>query len=404
MKKHYFDKKDYLYSVDKDGKFGEFGGQFVPEEIKKDLDKIYVKFKELQNDENFLNELYSLMVDYVGRQSPLYYAERLTKHYGKAKIYLKREDLNHTGAHKINNTLGQIFLAKKIGKKKIIAETGAGQHGVAVATVCALLDMKCEIYMGAVDIERQISNVKKMELLGAKVISVEIGTKTLKEAVDVALEVYLKDAKNIYYLIGSAVGPAPYPEMVRFFQSVIGSEIKEQILEKEGRLPNYVIACVGGGSNSIGTFYSFIGDKDVKLIGAEAAGEGVNTNKTACTITKGEVEILHGFKSYVLKDENGDIAEAYSISAGLDYPGIGPELAYLHTIKRVNFLPITDDEAVKSFYLLSKLEGVIPAIESSHALAILPKIIDNTKDNDIIVITISGRGDKDCDRILSLTK
>ncbi len=400
-KTHYFDKNNYLYSVDKNGMFGEFGGQFVPEAIKKDLDEIYVKFKELQNDENFLNELYSLMIDYVGRKSPLYFAKRLTDHYGKAKIYLKREDLNHTGAHKINNTLGQIFLAKKIGKKKIIAETGAGQHGVAVATVCALLDMPCEIYMGAVDIERQISNVKKMELLGAKVVSVESGTKTLKEAVDEALEAYQNDTENIYYLIGSAVGPAPYPEMVRFFQSVIGNEIKEQIKEKENRLPNYVIACVGGGSNSIGTFYSFIGDKDVNLIAAEAAGEGVNSEKTACTITKGEKEVLHGFKSYVLKDKNGNIAEAYSISAGLDYPGIGPELAYLHSIGRTKTIPITDKEAVEAFYLLSRLEGIIPAIESSHALATLPKIIENTEKNDIIVITISGRGDKDCERLLN---
>ncbi len=400
-KTHYFDKNNYLYSVDKNGMFGEFGGQFVSEAIKKDLDEIYVKFKELQNDENFLNELYSLMIDYVGRKSPLYFAKRLTDHYGKAKIYLKREDLNHTGAHKINNTLGQIFLAKKIGKKKIIAETGAGQHGVAVATVCALLDMPCEIYMGAVDIERQISNVKKMELLGAKVVSVESGTKTLKEAVDEALEAYQNDTENIYYLIGSAVGPAPYPEMVRFFQSVIGNEIKEQIKEKENRLPNYVIACVGGGSNSIGTFYSFIGDKDVNLIAAEAAGEGVNSEKTACTITKGEKEILHGFKSYVLKDKNGNIAEAYSISAGLDYPGIGPELAYLHSIGRTKTIPITDKEAVEAFYLLSRLDGIIPAIESSHALATLPKIIENTEKNDIIVITISGRGDKDCERLLN---
>lgn len=400
-KTHYFDKNDYLYSVGKGGMFGEFGGQFVPEKIKKDLDEIYAKFKELQNDEGFLNELYSLMVDYIGRKSPLYFAKKLTEHYGKAKIYLKREDLNHTGAHKINNTLGQIFLAKKIGKKKVIAETGAGQHGVAVATVCALLDIPCEIYMGAVDIERQISNVKKMELLGAKVVSVESGTKTLKEAVDEALEAYLNNTDEIYYLIGSAVGPAPYPEMVRFFQSVIGNEIKEQILEKENKLPNYVIACAGGGSNSIGTFYSFIGDRDVKLIAAEAAGEGVDSEKTACTITKGEKEILHGFKSYVLKDKNGNVAEAYSISAGLDYPGIGPELAHLHSIGRTKTFAITDEEAVKAFHLLSRLEGIIPAIESSHALAVLPKIVDDTKKDDIIVITISGRGDKDCDRLLN---
>ena len=375
-RKNYFDKNSYIYLVDESGMYGEFGGQFVPEVIKKDLDEIYRKFKELQKDESFLNDLYSLLVDYSGRKTPLYFAKRLTDYYGKAKIYLKREDLNHTGAHKINNALCQIFLAKKIGKKKVIAETGAGQHGVAVATACALFDMPCEIYMGAIDIERQISNVKKMQLLGAKVVSVEEGTKTLKEAVDKAFNVYLNDTANIYYLIGSAVGPAPYPEIVRFFQSVIGNEIKEQILQKEHKLPNYVVACAGG--------------------------EGVNTEKTACTITKGEKEILHGFKSYVLKDKNGNIAEAYSISAGLDYPGIGPEIAYLNSIKRVETFAITDKEAIESFLLLSKLEGIIPAIESSHALAVLPKIINHTQKDDIIVITISGRGDKDCDRILNL--
>ncbi len=404
MKKNYFDKNNYLYSVDKNGMFGEFGGQFVPDIIKKDLENIYIKFKELQNDDNFLNELYSLMVDYVGRKTPLYFAKRLTEYYGKAKIYLKREDLNHTGAHKINNALGQIFLAKKIGKKKVIAETGAGQHGVATATACALLNMPCEIYMGAVDIERQISNVRKMELLGAKVISVENGTKTLKEAVDEALKVYSNNVEDIYYLIGSAVGPAPYPEIVRFFQSIIGNEIKEQIIEKENRLPNYLVACIGGGSNSIGTFYSFIGDKEVNIIGAEAGGKGKDSKETACTLTKGEKEILHGFKSYVLKDDKGNVAEAYSISAGLDYPGVGPELAYLKSINRISAIVIDDKEAIEAFYLLSKLEGIIPAIESAHAIAVLPKIINKTTKEDIIVITLSGRGDKDCERILNNNK
>ena len=400
MKKNYFDKNNYLYSVDKNGMFGEFGGQFVPDIIKKDLENIYIKFKELQNDDNFLNELYSLMIDYVGRKTPLYFAKRLTEYYGKAKIYLKREDLNHTGAHKINNALGQIFLAKKIGKKKVIAETGAGQHGVATATACALLNMPCEIYMGAVDIERQISNVRKMELLGAKVISVENGTKTLKEAVDEALKVYSNNVEDIYYLIGSAVGPAPYPEIVRFFQSIIGNEIKEQIIEKENRLPNYLVACIGGGSNSIGTFYSFIGDKEVNIIGAEAGGKGKDSKETACTLTKGEKEILHGFKSYVLKDDEGNVAEAYSISAGLDYPGVGPELAYLKSINRISAIVIDDKEAIEAFYLLSKLEGIIPAIESAHAIAVLPKIINKTTKQDRIVITLSGRADKDCERIL----
>ena len=402
MKKHYFDTNNYLYSVNKNGMFGEFGGSFVSEIIQKDLNNIYSKFEELKNDENFLNELYDLMINYVGRKSPLYFAKRLTEYYRKGKIYLKREDLNHTGAHKINNTLGQIFLAKKLGKKKIIAETGAGQHGLATATVCALFGLECEIYMGAVDIERQISNVKKMEMLGAKVISVELGTKTLKEAVDVALEVYSKDIENIYYLIGSAVGPSPYPEMVRFFQSVIGNEIKEQIMEKEGKLPNYVIACVGGGSNAMGTFYSFTGDKNVKLISAEAAGKGIDTDKTAATIAKGEKDIVHGFKTYVLKNKDGSIADAYSISAGLDYPGVGPEIAYLSSIGRIKNFPINDEEAVQSFLLLSKLEGIIPAIESSHALAVLPKIINEINKDDIIVINISGKGDKDCERILKL--
>lgn len=400
MKKNYFDKNNYLYSVDKNGMFGEFGGQFVPDIIKKDLENIYIKFKELQNDDNFLNELYSLMIDYVGRKTPLYFAKRLTEYYGKAKIYLKREDLNHTGAHKINNVLGQIFLAKKIGKKKVIAETGAGQHGVATATACALLNMPCEIYMGAVDIERQISNVRKMELLGAKVISVENGTKTLKEAVDETLKVYSNNVEDIYYLIGSAVGPAPYPEIVRFFQSIIGNEIKEQIIEKENRLPNYLVACIGGGSNSIGTFYSFVGDKEVNIIGAEAGGKGKDSKETACTLTKGKTEILHGFKSYVLKDDKGNVAEAYSISAGLDYPGVGPELAYLKSINRISTIVIDDNEAIEAFYLLSKLEGIIPAIESAHAIAVLPKIINKTTKEDIIVITLSGRGDKDCERIL----
>ncbi len=403
-KKHYFDNQEYLYSVDKNGLFGDFGGQFVPDDIKAELDTIYAKFKELQKDENFLNELYALMVDYVGRKSPLYFAKRLTNHFGKAKIYLKREDLNHTGAHKINNTLGQIFLAKKIGKKKIIAETGAGQHGVAVATVCALLDMPCEIYMGAVDIERQIANVRKIELLGGKVISAESGTKTLKEAVDEALQAYQKDLENSYYLIGSVVGPAPYPEMVRFFQSVIGNEIKEQIMEKENRLPDYVMACVGGGSNAMGTFYSFTGDENVKLIAVEAGGEGSNTDKTACTLEKGEEEVLHGFKSYVLKDKYGNIAEAYSISAGLDYPGVGPELGHLYKINRIESITITDKEAVEGFLLLSKLEGIIPAIESSHAIAGLSKMIDKTTEDEIIVVNISGRGDKDCERILKELK
>lgn len=400
--KNYFDKNNYFNTPDENGFFGDFGGSFVPDIIKNDLSRVKNVFYELKNNDNLLNELYSLLKNYVGRKTPLYFCKNLTKYYKKGKIYLKREDLNHTGAHKINNALGQIFLAKKLNKKKVVAETGAGQHGLATATACALFNIDCEIYMGAVDIERQKTNVDKMKLLGAKVIAVEEGTKTLKEAVDKALEVYMNDLDNTYYLIGSAVGPAPYPEIVRFFQSVIGNEIKEQIQEKEGKLPNYVIACIGGGSNAIGTFYSFLPYETVKLIGIEAAGKGIDTKETAATITKGEKTIIHGFKSYALKDEKGNIADAYSISAGLDYPGVGPELAFLYEKGKIKCEAINDDEAIAAFKLLSKKEGIIPAIESSHALAFLEKLIPKTKKDDIIIVNLSGRGDKDCERILDL--
>ncbi|MDR2760880.1 MAG: tryptophan synthase subunit beta [Rickettsiales bacterium] len=398
-KKHYFDKNEYLYSVSDDGYFGEFGGQFVPPAIKDDLDRISVEFKKFKNDENFLTELYSLLVDYAGRKSPLYFAKRLIEHFGGAKIYLKREDLNHTGAHKINNTLGQIFLAQKIGKKKIIAETGAEQHGVATATAAALFGMPCDIYMGEVYMERQISNVRRMEMLGTRVVPIKSGSRTLKEAVDEAVDeaflAYLANVKNIYYMIGSAVGPAPYPEMVRFFQSVIGNEMKEQIMEKEGKLPNYVIACAGGGSNSIGAFYSFTGDKNVRLLAAEAAGKGVDIDKTAATLTKGEKIVLRGFKTYAPKDKDENVAEAHSISAGLDYPGIGPEIAHLRSIGRIETHAIADEEVVEAFHLLLRTEGIIPAIKSARAVAVLPKIIKNAKKDEIIEVNISRRGDKD---------
>ena len=398
--KHYFDTNNYLSVPDENGFFGNFGGIFVPDVIANDLKKVKKAFYDLRNDEKKLQQLYSLLIDYAGRKSPLFFAERLTNYYGKGKIYLKREDLNHTGAHKINNALGQVFLAKQIGKKKIIAETGAGQHGVATATVCAFLGIECEIFMGAVDVKRQQLNVQRMKALGAKVHEVEIGQKTLKEAVDVALEYYAKNIEDVYYLIGSAVGPAPFPEMVRFFQSVIGNEAKEQIMQKEGRMPNYVVACVGGGSNAIGAFYSFIPEKDTKLIAVEAGGLGVDTGKTSASITAGEVDVIHGFKCYVLKDEQGLVKDAYSVAAGLDYPAVGPEISYLASIKRIQPVVVNDEKAVKAFALLSRLEGIIPALESSHALGYLDELLPQTTKDDIVIVNVSGRGDKDCEEIL----
>lgn len=386
---------------DENGYFGQFGGAYVGEDFKPILANLNDEFEKAINDEKFIKELYDLLTDYSGRPTPLYFAKRLTEHYGKGKIYLKREDLNHTGAHKINNVLGQALLAKRMGAKRVIAETGAGQHGVATATVAALLGLECEIFMGEIDINRQHLNVERMKLLGAKVHSVDTGSKTLADACEAASN-YWERHRYVFYILGSAVGPHPYPKMVRFFQSIIGSEIKEQILKKENRLPNYVLACIGGGSNAIGTFYAFLDDKNVNLIGLEAAGEGVHSKKTAASLNTGKIKLFNGFKQYVLVDENDNVKESYSISAGLDYPGCGPEHCYLFESGRVKYEPITDNEAVQAFARLSKLEGIIPAIESSHAVAYLEKLMPTTSKDDLIVVNISGRGDKDTERLLQL--
>ena len=386
---------------DENGYFGQFGGAYVGEDFKPILAKLNDEFEKAINDEKFIKELYDLLTDYSGRPTPLYFAKRLTEHYGKGKIYLKREDLNHTGAHKINNVLGQALLAKRMGAKRVIAETGAGQHGVATATVAAFLGLECEIFMGEIDINRQHLNVERMKRLGAKVHSVDTGSKTLADACEAASN-YWERHRDVFYILGSAVGPHPYPKMVRFFQSIIGSEIKEQILKKENRLPNYVLACIGGGSNAIGTFYAFLDDKNVNLIGLEAAGEGVHSKKTAASLNTGKIKLFNGFKQYVLVDENDNVKESYSISAGLDYPGCGPEHCYLFESGRVKYEPITDNEAVQAFARLSKLEGIIPAIESSHAVAYLEKLMPTTSKDDLIVVNISGRGDKDTERLLQL--
>ena len=357
-----------------------------------ELEQAYEKYKK---DPEFLAELRRLYREYANRPSLLYYAEKMTKDLGGAKIYLKREDLNHTGAHKINNVLGQCLLAQRMGKKRVIAETGAGQHGVATATVAALMGMECVVYMGKEDTIRQALNVFRMELLGAKVVAVESGTGTLKDAVNEALRVWTARCEDTYYVLGSCMGPHPYPEMVRDFQKVIGEEVKAQLQEKEGRLPDAVLACVGGGSNAMGIFYDFIPDKSVKLIGVEAAGRGVDTAETAATIARGSEGIFHGMKSYFLQDKYGQIAPVYSISAGLDYPGIGPEHAYLHDIGRAQYVAATDQEAVEAFQYLSRMEGIIPAVESAHAVAYAMKLAPTMKKEQIIVINISGRGDKD---------
>ena len=357
-----------------------------------DLEKEYNYYK---NDEEFKTELNTLFKEYAGRPSLLYYAERMTEDLGGAKIYLKREDLNHTGAHKINNVLGQVLLAKRMGKTRVIAETGAGQHGVATATAAALLDMECEIFMGETDTERQALNVFRMELLGAKVNTVSSGTKTLKDAVNEAFRDWISRVDDTNYVIGSTMGPHPFPMIVRDFQSIISEEIKEQILEKEGKLPTTRVACVGGGSNAMGTFYNFIEDENIQLIGVEAAGKGINTPYHAATMAKGEIGIFHGMKSYFCQGNYGQIAPVYSISAGLDYPGVGPEHAHLKDTKRAQYVSATDDEAVDAFEYLSKMEGIIPAIESSHAIAHVKKIAGKMNKEDIIVICLSGRGDKD---------
>ncbi|TDO94761.1 tryptophan synthase beta chain [Halanaerobium saccharolyticum] len=377
------------------GYFEEFGGRFVPETLMPALDELEEVYLELKDDPKFINKLKSLLADYSGRPTSLYFAEQLTKYYGGAKIYLKREDLNHTGAHKINNTLGQILLAKKMGKKRIIAETGAGQHGVATATVAARFNLDCEIYMGAEDIERQALNVYKMEMLGAEVIPVTSGTQTLKDATNEAIRDWVTNVEDTHYIIGSVVGPHPYPEMVRDFQRIIGDETRKQIQEKEGRLPDYILACVGGGSNAMGIFYPFVEDKEVKLVGIEASGKGIDSGQHAATLTAGRVGVLHGSKSYLLQDDDGQIIPAYSISAGLDYPGVGPEHSYLKSIERVDYQSATDMEAVAAFKLLSEKEGIIPALESSHALSYLEKLAPELDQNQLIVVNLSGRGDKD---------
>lgn len=382
--------------TNQNGRFGVHGGQYIPETLMNaviELEEAYSKYK---NDPQFNAELTQLFNDYAGRPSRLYYAEKTTRDLGGAKIYLKREDLNHTGAHKINNCLGQALLAKKMGKTRLIAETGAGQHGVATATVAALLGMECVVFMGKVDTERQALNVYKMKLLGAEVVPVTDGTGTLKDAVSQAMREWTSRIEDTHYCLGSVMGPHPFPTIVRDFQAVISKEIKEQMLEKEGRLPDAVIACVGGGSNAIGSFYHFIDDPSVRLIGCEAAGRGVDTFETAATINTGRLGIFHGMKSYFCQNEYGQIAPVYSISAGLDYPGIGPEHAYLHDIGRAEYVPVTDDEAVEAFEYTSRMEGIIPAIESSHAIAYAMKLAPKLDKDKVIVITVSGRGDKDC--------
>jgi len=377
------------------GRFGIHGGQYIPETLMNAVIELDEAYRHYKDDPEFNRELTDLYNDYANRPSLLYYAKNMTEDLGGAKIYLKREDLNHTGAHKINNALGQCLLAKKMGKTRVIAETGAGQHGVATATVAAYLGLECEIFMGKVDTERQALNVYRMKLLGAKVHQVESGTGTLKDAVSEAMREWTNRISDTHYVIGSCMGPHPFPTIVRDFQAVISREIKQQIMEKEGRLPDAVIACVGGGSNAIGSFYHFIDDKNVKLIGCEAAGRGIDTEKTAATINTGSLGIFHGMKSYFCQDKYGQIAPVYSISAGLDYPGIGPEHAYLHDIGRADYVAITDDEAVDAFEYLSKVEGVIPAIESAHAVAYAMKIAPKMSKDKIIVVTLSGRGDKD---------
>ena len=377
------------------GRFGIHGGQYIPETLMNAVIELEEAYNHYKDDPEFNAEFTDLLNNYANRPSLLYYAENMTKDLGGAKIYLKREDLNHTGAHKINNALGQCLLAKKMGKTRVIAETGAGQHGVATATVAAYMGLECEIYMGKMDTERQALNVYRMKLLGAKVHPVTSGTATLKDAVSETMREWTNRIEDTHYVLGSCMGPHPFPTIVRDFQSVISREIKQQLMEKEGKLPDAVIACVGGGSNAIGSFYHFINDKSVKLIGCEAAGRGIDTNENAATVNTGSLGIFHGMKSYFCQDKYGQIAPVYSISAGLDYPGVGPEHAYLHDIGRAEYVPITDDEAVDAFEYLSRTEGIIPAIESAHAVAYAMKLAPKMSKDQIIVVTVSGRGDKD---------
>ncbi|MBD8522203.1 MULTISPECIES: tryptophan synthase subunit beta [Lysinibacillus] len=379
----------------KEGRFGQFGGRFVPETLMTALLELETAYEEAIKDAAFTEELSYYLKDYVGRETPLYFAENLTRKLGGAKIYLKREDLNHTGAHKINNAIGQALLAKRMGKKKIVAETGAGQHGVATATACALLNLECVVFMGAEDIKRQQLNVFRMELLGTKVQSVESGSKTLKDAVNAALRYWVTNVDDTHYILGSALGPHPFPKIVRDFQRIIGVETRTQILQKEGRLPDAVVACIGGGSNAIGMFHPFVDDESVALYGVEAAGSGLETGRHAAAIAGGQLGVLHGAYMYLLQDENGFVQEAHSISAGLDYPGKGPEHCYLHEIGRAQFDSITDAEALEGLQLLSRTEGILPALESSHAIAYTAKLAKTMPSDSMIVVCLSGRGDKD---------
>jgi len=382
------------------GMYGEFGGQYAPEALMNALNELEESYQQLKDDPSFVEELKSYQKNYIGRPSLLYEAKHLTQVLGGAKIYLKREDLNHTGAHKINNVIGQCLLAKRMGKTKVIAETGAGQHGVATATIAALFGMSCIVFMGEEDMRRQALNVFKMKLLGSEVKAVTSGTGTLKDACNEAMNYWTNHAQDTFYVLGSAVGPHPYPMIVRDFQKIIGEEIREQIMATEGRLPDYILACVGGGSNAIGAFYDFINEPHVKLIGLEAAGEGVNTTRHAATLAKGSIGVLHGMKSYFLQNSDGEITPVYSISAGLDYPGIGPEHAMLHKNQRASYVPITDKQALEAFTLLSKTEGIIPAIESSHALAYAIQLAPTLDQKQIIVVNLSGRGDKDVPELI----
>ena len=376
-------------------RFGEFGGQYIPEVLMNEVQRVQKAFEECKNDKRFQDELHDLYVNYTGRPSMLYEALNMEKDLGGPRIFLKREDLNHTGAHKINNCIGQALLAKRMGKTRIIAETGAGQHGVAAATIAALFGMECEVFMGEIDTERQALNVYRMKLLGAKVHVVKTGSRVLKDAVNAAMQEWSRRCDDTHYVIGSTTGPAPFPEMVRYFQSCIGREARAQVLERTGRLPSKVYACVGGGSNAAGTFYPFVQDKDVELIGCEAGGKGINTPYHAATVNRGRIGVFHGMKSLFCQDDDGNITEVYSISAGLDYPGVSPEHAYLNSIGRARYVAVTDEEAVEAFEYLAKTEGIICAIESAHAVAGMMKEIRTMDKNDIVVITLSGRGDKD---------
>ena len=389
-----------IFEENTPGQFGEFGGKFIPETLSFAIEELENEYSKISKSESFQNSFKNLLKEFVGRPTPLYFAKNLSEHYKGPKIYFKREDLAHLGAHKINNAVGQGLLAKQMGKQRIIAETGAGQHGVATAAICARLNLNCIVYMGEEDIRRQALNVYRMRLLGAEVVSVSTGSKTLKDAINEAMRDWVTNVTDSYYLIGSVIGPHPYPTMVRDFQSIIGEETKKEILEIENRLPDYLLACVGGGSNAIGLFYPFIEDKEVNLIGIEAGGKGINTDQHSATLVKGEIGILHGTKTYIIQDEDGQIIETHSISAGLDYPGVGPEHSYLKDIERAEYVAATDDEALKALALTSKLEGIIPALEPAHALAHLENLAPKLNSKDIVIIGLSGRGDKDIDTIM----